>query len=666
MNAFLFTTLVNRAAAARSLFVTLLIVLGALASSAWALPLAAKGWLDLRAVDLARSVRLDGEWEFYPGRLLSPPAFAGPNPVLAADHLALPGSWRGFVKDGRELDGSGVATFRLQILPPPHGERLALRIFDVQSAYRLWANGKLVSARGLVGDRPESERADPSLDTPTLPDDGTPLELVLEVSNHHYRDGGLNSSIVLGSEQGIRSSQSRRWALALFFVGGLLVMGCYHLFYYGFRRSHTAPLYFGLYCLLWMANFLASRSSDWVILLFLPAASADWLQRVDATCFLLSVPVGYLYFRSLFPDEFSPTIFKASAALFGGFIAFALGASLSTVQFVLPFSYLASLLLIVYSLARLNKARRQRREGASFILGGFAILGVIAANDMLNDLQLIRSVDLIHVGMFCFIISQGFAFSLGLSRAFFAVESLSADLEERNLALELEVAERVRLEHEIVNTSENERRCLSQDLHDGLCQDLTAARLRYSVLERKLGGAGQGGAELAELARLLDASVNHAYELSRGLWPIDHEPPGMSAFLEDFCRRLAASHGITITVRNLRACSIYPKDNSNHLYRIAQEAINNAVKHARASLIEVSLDCAAEHALLTLCVRDNGVGIDCANPASSVQGGLGLRIMAHRARMIGGELTIENAKGGGTEVTCRILCEHCVQNCTSI
>ena len=646
----------------RSLRLPISIVLCCLYGSAWALPSAANGLLDLSSVNIQQkgSLSLDGEWEFYPGQLLAPAAFAQSRPLASVDYLALPASWNGFLKDGRKLDGSGVATFRLRVLPPQQGTDLALRIFDVQSAYRLWLNGKLVSARGIVGERAELEVADPSLDLPFFRNDGVPLELVLEVSNHNFRDGGVIASILLGTPEAIRSGQNRQWGIALFILGSLLVMGCYHLLFYYFRRASASPLYFGLYCLLWMGNILTSDASAWVIRLFLPDLAFESLLRFGTVFFLLSVPIGYLFFRSLFAQEFSSAIMKATLALFSGFVVLVLLAPVPVVLAGTPLYYLASVMLIAYCLFRLAAAWRRHREGAAFILAGFAFLGLIAANDMLYDLQVIHSVYLIHVGMFFFIIAQGFALALSFSRAFSSVERLSSELAGRNAALEQEVAERTRLEREIVNISEHERRCLSHDLHDGLCQQLTAGRLLCSVLVRNSGDDRPGHAELAQLSSLLDASARQAYELSRGLWPVEHDQQGMSSFLEDFCRRLAESSGLAITVRQARACVSCSNENVTQLYRIAQEAISNAVKHAQASLIEVALDCVSPTAKLVLSVRDDGIGRNAA--PLSTQGGLGMRIMAHRARMIQGSLQVGDAEGGGTLVTCHLQCVHCAQN----
>lgn len=655
----------GRAVALRQLLIILchLALLSLVTDGAWARPQAVNGALDLSAVDIAEGgpVSLDGGWEFYPGRLLSPQALAQQGRSAPVDYLHLPGSWAGFEKDGRSLDGSGVATFRLRVVPPRYQGNLALRVFDVRSAYRLWVNGQVVSARGVVGESVEFERYEPSLDMLVLRDGDATLDLVLQVSNHHYRDGGVIAPILLGTDAAIWSGQAQRWALALFFVGSLLVMGCYHLFYWRFHRSNPVPLYFGLYCLLWMGNFIASNASEWALLLFFPGASVDAMERFNALCFFLSLPIGYLFFSSMFPCEFSRKLLRAVWGVFSLFFLVALGASMITLQSSMPYAYLLSVALIVYCLLRLFRARRLRRQGAAYLLVGFAILGVVAVNDMLNDLQLIRTPYLLPAGMFCFILAQGFALALSFSRAFSSVAALSADLEERNRALEQQAVERGRLEREIVNASENERRCLGLDLHDGLCQELTAARLRCTVLERKQAVSGQGDAELAELSLLLDHSVNHAYDLVRGLWPLDLEQGGMGiSFLEEFCNRLALSKDVGIRLRNFRSCAIFPMDDAIHLYRIAQEAINNAVRHAKASLIEVSLECAFPVGELKLVVSDNGVGIG-GGATIRTPGGLGMRIMAHRARMIGGALAVGAAEGGGTEVVCTIPCGRCAR-----
>ncbi|GFE59943.1 sensor histidine kinase [Geobacter sp. AOG2] len=619
-------------------------------------PLARQGGLELGGHDLGRDgpLRLDGEWEFYWGRLLAPKDFHGPHAPEKNGYLSLPASWNDFKLNGKKIGETGYATFRLRVLPGPGRRELALRLFDIPSACRLWVNGALLAASGRVGTSTATEVPGPSVLLARFPSTGEPLELILQVSNYHSRVGGVTSPILLGDAGAIEAGQVRRWGMALFFIGSLLVMGVYHLVLFSFRRRDVSPLYFGCYCLLWMGSLLASNTGDWSIRLFFPAVPAPLLNMIDAICFFLSVPVGYSFFRSLYPQEFSVRVLRFSQVMAGLFLAVALFFPALTLSRLLPVYYAGAVLQIVYSLAMLLRARIKGREGATFILAGFVILGLVGINDMLYDLRLIPSLFLIPVGMFVFILFQAFALSLRFSRAFSAVERLSGELEQKNVSLETEMAERLGLERKIVMISEEERRSISHNLHDGLCQQLTGARLRCSVLERKLAGAGEDTAELRQLSSLLEESVDHAYNLSRGLWPVEHDPRGMSPSLEELTRRFAESTGIAIEFQQERACVSCANEQITHLYRIAQEALTNAVKHARPSRITVAFTCLGGGGIVTLAVSDNGIGRD---RAARSQGGLGLGIMAHRARMIGGSLRIGDAEGGGTVVTCTVPCE---------
>jgi signal transduction histidine kinase len=414
----------------------LLLLSGGCRGSKETAPLARHGVLDLSGWDLEKDgpVDLAGEWEFYWERLLTPEDFHRARLPLKTGYLTLPSAWNGFELQGKKLGGTGYATLRLRIIPGPGQPDLALRLFNVASAYRLWLNSKPFAASGVVGRQAAAEIPNQSILLPQFHQEGSPMELVLQVSNYHYRQGGVISAIQLGPQDLLAAGHLRKWGLALFFAGSLLVMGVYHLVLFWFRRTNRAPLYFGFYCLLWLGNFVASDASEWVIRLFLPQLSTPLLERLNLICFFLSVPVGYLFFRSLYPEEFSTLILRATEALAAGFVLAAIFTSTLALTTALPFYYLASLLLILYCLAMLLRARRKGREEATFLLAGFFILGLAGVNDMLFDLEAIRSVCLIQVGMFIFILFQAFALSRRFSRAFSSVERLSAELEEELLA----------------------------------------------------------------------------------------------------------------------------------------------------------------------------------------------------------------------------------------
>lgn len=217
---------------------------------------------------------------------------------------------------------------------------------------------------------------------------------------------------------------------------------------------------------------------------------------------------------------------------------------------------------------------------------------------------------------------------------------------------EAEMLERNRLEHAIVHISEDERRRISHDLHDGLCQQLTAARLRFSVLKRKQPASAEVQPELTTIATLLDDAVNHAYSLSRGLWPVELDPIAAIPSLQELARRLAESSGIPIEFSRKQRCENCTSRHVIQLHRIAQEAITNALKHAQAGMIQVGFDCCGNGIVLE--VRDNGIG---RSAEAQSPGGLGTGIMHHRARIIDGDLQILDGEGGGTAVVCRVACD---------
>lgn len=624
---------------------------------------ARQGIVDLSGNDgllTSASMALQGEWAFYWMQLLEPADFHTPTPLPVSAYVRLPGAWNGSMAEGRRIGGAGYATFRLRILTQAASGDLALRIGTIASAYRLWVNGALVLENGTLGTSAATETPAQSSRLVGLPA-GRPLELVLQVSNHHYREGGVLSAIEIGPRDVLESARLGKWALVSFCIGAIAVMGLYHLVLYAFRRRNTATLYFGLYCLLWTAYLLTSDSGNWVVGLLTHKIPDLLLNRVDLLSFVLSVPVLHAFFRALYPHEFSRRPGQAAWALAALFTA--LGVLLPTLAFtsLIPGYYLFSAAMILYFLARLMVATRRRREGALSILAGFIVLGGTGINDMLFDMQLIQSAFLMHVGLLVFVLSQAFALSLRFSKAFTAVEQLSAELADKNLSLEAERDESHRLAREVVNVSEDERRRLSHELHDGLCQQLTGARLHFSVLRRKLAGTPQQAPEQDQeqdqewgrLATMLEDMVDQAYDLSHGLWPVEHDGRGASPSLAELAQRLSASSGIAIDLVEKRGCDTCRNGGATQMYRIAQEAITNAVRHAKASRISVSFDC-ADRRTMALSVRDDGTGREGAARST---GGLGMRIMAHRARILGGDMEISDAPGGGTLVRCTALCE---------
>ncbi len=225
---------------------------------------------------------------------------------------------------------------------------------------------------------------------------------------------------------------------------------------------------------------------------------------------------------------------------------------------------------------------------------------------------------------------------------------LEARVGQRTKALTEEMAERERLEKELLETSEREQRRIGHDLHDSLGQHLTATALAGQVLEEKL--ARQSRPEAADARRvvaLVEESIELTRTLARGLHQVTLENAGLMPAFEELAAIIAERFQISCRCECVREVFIQDVTVATHLYRIAQESISNAIRHGQARHIWLRLE--SSDTGVTLTVHDDGRGLP---PDWRQSKGLGLRIMAHRATMIGANFAISPAPEGGTRVVC--------------
>jgi two-component system sensor kinase FixL len=215
----------------------------------------------------------------------------------------------------------------------------------------------------------------------------------------------------------------------------------------------------------------------------------------------------------------------------------------------------------------------------------------------------------------------------------------------------MDMSEQQQLQREILEVPVSEQRRIGQELHDGLGQQLTGLGMLATSLLNK---ASKPEHELAaKLARGLKEAISQVRALSRGLVPVDIEAGGFSSSLEMLVNDIRSSSKITIILNIRERVHILDNSSALHLYRIAQEALNNAIKHAQATRIEVTLGL--EGNLGYLSIRDNGRGFEQARQQSS---GLGLRIMQQRCTLIDAEIEIHSSPDHGTEVKCYFSVEN--------
>jgi two-component system, chemotaxis family, CheB/CheR fusion protein len=223
------------------------------------------------------------------------------------------------------------------------------------------------------------------------------------------------------------------------------------------------------------------------------------------------------------------------------------------------------------------------------------------------------------------------------------------DVLATNAELERTMAQRQQLERELLEISEREKRRIGEDLHDMVCQELTATALFLKSSAKKLAAKVPEAAEtLEQSAQTVNRNVVIARELARGLQAVELNASGFRNALRDLAATASQNAGIKCHFKAARGATVRDDTVALHLYRVAQEAVTNAVKHSGASNILISLDHTKTHVCVS--VQDDGKGF----VVDRKRKGLGLHMMRYRANALGGELKIERRKTGGMDVTCKI------------
>ena len=222
-----------------------------------------------------------------------------------------------------------------------------------------------------------------------------------------------------------------------------------------------------------------------------------------------------------------------------------------------------------------------------------------------------------------------------------------------------DISERKRLEAAVVEASAHEQHRIGHDLHDGLGSYLGGVAFKAKVLEQGLAksSSDQLSQQAGEIVKLLAGAMGQVRRLARGLDPVDVERFGLAKALEKLATDTVESYKVECTFLSRPEEPHVALAVARETYRIAQEAVHNAIRHGAAKHLDIRLEADAETIVLT--VADDGKGFKHAEPfptpaISSDSSGMGLRIMRYRAHAVGGEVYIDSEPGRGTEI--RLVC----------
>ena len=215
------------------------------------------------------------------------------------------------------------------------------------------------------------------------------------------------------------------------------------------------------------------------------------------------------------------------------------------------------------------------------------------------------------------------------------------------LGISEDITEKKRIEREVLKAIGRVQRRIGQDLHDGLGQDLTAIAIMSKVLEKQLSKNLPGEAkQLKEISKLVKKSINKTRKLARGLHPVELEESGLVSALRELANTTQSLYHISCEFQGDEDITMKDIERANHVYRIAQEAVHNAVKHANPDHVYVRL--LKNGPDVELQVKDDGLGL--SQNGHTPKKGMGLHIMEYRARVINGTIFINSRKNKGTTV----------------
>lgn len=341
-----------------------------------------RGILDIESmhVNEGRNILLTGYWEFYWGQLLNPDDFLSNN-HQSFSYQQVPDVWSHYNVNGQTYGSQGIASYRLKITNVAKGEYYVIQTGEVFSAYQLWVNGKVIASGGTVGKTKDSSIPGYNPTFATFYSQNDTVEIVLQVSNFDYKDGGFNKAFKFGTYKAMTLTRSIDFMIQYMIFGGLLLLGLYHLLLVLINHDKKTILFFGVFSLL-----LAFRSlfvGDSLFISYFPEISYRTHIQLIIIDYALAFIMFLLYYRSLFPNYFSKNALRFFSV---PSVAYILLVLISPVSLVTRYEIVFELLIVlgITYLMYLNiKLIRDKQKAALFILIASMALIVTVVNDIL-------------------------------------------------------------------------------------------------------------------------------------------------------------------------------------------------------------------------------------------------------------------------------------------
>ncbi len=611
-------------------------------------PIAKDGVLDLKNWNFKNQgiVKLNGQWQIYYNQLLTPEDFKKKGDLKKTGVINIPGNFSTYKYPEKQLDGKGYATYRLKVLTNNAEDLYAIKTEFIQTAHKIWINGKLVAGSGVVGTSEAEMIPKVATSTGAFYNNTGELDIVLQTSNFYYGTGQIDS-ILLGTESQISRYNAKKLGFDLFLFGSTIVAVIYHFAMFLRRKKNKAPLYFAIVCAL--VGLRTILVGERIIYSIFPNMNYVLNTKLLLWTFFLYIPMLVLFIDSFYPKIISKSIVKFSKI--AGIAYFLIILLLPVVNYnnlLFPFEIVA-LFLLLYILCNLSYRYFTQGEGYPMVIVAVFILFITRLNDILYEYSIIQTDSYAPLGMLIFILAQSYVLADRFSTAFSSVEEMTEKLKSVN-----------RLKDDfLANTSHELKTPLNGII--GLSQSLSS-ELPESLSKRNKETLNLIEASAKRLSNLvndiLDFSKLKNNDINLEMKAVDIRQ--LTNVVIKFCEPFIGNKDLKI-INNIDYNTAPIYGDENRIEQILYNLIGNAVKFTDSGEIVVSTAESGDYIEIT--VSDTGIGIALEqidkifDPYEQSEGidrryggtGLGLHIARKLVRLHGGEIKVKSVVDQGSK-----------------
>ncbi len=375
---------------------------------------------------------LKGDWQLYWGELLEPKDFEGKKILAPPILYPVPSTWSSAKNPRMPESPNHYASYHVKVrIPKSYAEQfipLTLGVKETPGAFRLWVNGVEAIRGGQVGQSAESELAHIGKEYYSFTPKTDTLDLLMQVSNYHYKDGGMWWPLVLGEVDSMTRQIAFAYGLDCFVLSGLLLMSFYHFGLFWMRRDSSSSLLFALFCIGIAIRSLTAGFSN-IYLVIIPNMSFDWKMTLEYSSFYASIPIYFSFMRTLYPLEFSMKVEKIIVGIGFVFVVHAFTTSARHFSNYLEIYQIFTVICSTYCLMALVRALLNKRHDIVLFLSGTIVVISSTVNDILQAHRISPlGINVTPFGVLLLVLLQSLVLARRFSWAFSQVKSKSEEI----------------------------------------------------------------------------------------------------------------------------------------------------------------------------------------------------------------------------------------------